>query len=132
MGKKVADDCALGLACSPKGDHLFTTTFGTRSVSGFSKARERLDKITGPLPHWVIHDLRRTMRSHLEFERLGTRERVAESMIAHAPPGIIGTYVVYKYLDEKRRGFAAWHERLSEILSAAPSGGSNVVALHRS
>jgi hypothetical protein len=60
-------------------------------VNGLSKARERLDKITGPLPHWVIHDLRRTMPSHLESERLGIRKRVAESMIAHAPPGIIGT-----------------------------------------
>jgi integrase len=117
-----------GLPRFTRGDHLFSTTFGERSVGGFSKARERLDKITGPIPHWVIHDLRRTMRSHLADEQLGISERVAESMIAHAPPGIIENYVRYKYLEEKRRGFAAWHERLREILAASPPT-SNVVPL---
>jgi hypothetical protein len=68
------------------------------------------------------------MRSHLADEQLGISERVAESMIAHAPPGIIKNYVRYKYLEEKRRGFAAWHERLREILAASPSGASNVRA----
>ena len=29
----------------PKGDHLFTTTYGEKPISGFSKGKARLDKL---------------------------------------------------------------------------------------
>ncbi|MEA3154050.1 MAG: hypothetical protein QOK44_1639 [Betaproteobacteria bacterium] len=52
-------------------------------------------------------------------------------MIAHQPLGIVKTYVVYAYLDEKRRGFGKWEERLSDILLQRDyRSTSNVVALH--
>jgi integrase len=108
-----------------RGDHLFSTTFGERSVGGFSKARERLDKLTGPMPPWVLHDLRRTMRTNLSA--LPIPDNVRELMIAHAQPGMHQTYDLYDYLEEKRAGFGLWHDRLRGILAAE----SNVVALHR-
>jgi hypothetical protein len=48
-------------------------------------------------------------------------------MIVNAPPGIIGTYVVYQYVEEKRRGFEVWQSQLARILQPR----SNVVALCR-
>ena len=29
----------------------------------YSRVKDALDKATGPLPHWTLHDLRRTARS---------------------------------------------------------------------
>jgi integrase len=108
-----------------RGDHLFSTTFGERSVGGFSKARERLDRLVAPMPPWVLHDLRRTMRTNLSA--LPIPDNVRELMIAHAQPGMHQTYDLYDYLEEKRAGFGLWHARLADILAAEPS---NVVALH--
>ncbi len=40
------------------------------------KVRPAAAKLTGPFEKpWLFHDLRRTMRSHLEDKRLGIRER---------------------------------------------------------
>jgi integrase len=46
------------------GGSVFTTSGGAKSVNGFSKAKKRIDKLSG-VAGWVIHDLRRTMRTHL-------------------------------------------------------------------
>src|SRR5262249_30217819 len=58
------------------GDFVFSTTFGQRPISGFSKVKARLDRIIAekraaelgeenPLPAWTIHDLRRAVRTGL-------------------------------------------------------------------
>ena len=49
---------------------MFSTTFGTKPVNGFSKAKGQLDRamraeMEGALEHFVIHDIRRTMRTGL-------------------------------------------------------------------
>ena len=67
-----------------------------------------------PLPHWTLHDLRRTMRTNLSA--LPIPDRVRELMIAHAQPGLHQVYDQYSYLAEKRRGFEAWQARLALIL----------------
>ncbi len=53
-----------------KGDYLFSTNFGAKPVNGFSKAKTRLDKqvaaeLGGAVKPFVIHDIRRTMRTGL-------------------------------------------------------------------
>ena len=42
------------------------------------------------LPNWVNHDLRRVVRSGLSPLRIP--HNVAEAVLAHRPPGIVGTY----------------------------------------
>ena len=42
------------------------------------------------LPHWTNHDLRRVVRSGLSALRVP--HDVAEAVLAHRPPGIVGTY----------------------------------------
>jgi integrase len=108
-----------------QGNHLFSTDFGVRPVNGFSKAKERIDELAQVEAHWVIHDLRRTMRTGLSA--LAIPDRVRELMIAHAQPGLHQVYDQYSYVEEKRRGFALWAAHLRGILQ--PLAPSNVIEL---
>ena len=67
------------------------------------------------LPHWVNHDLRRTVRSGLSALRVP--HNVAEAILAHRPPGIVGTYDLHQYLDEKREALEAWAQRIASIVN---------------
>ena len=53
------------------------------------------------LPNWTNHDLRRVVRSGLSALRVP--HNVAEAVLAHRPPGIVGVYDVHEYQDEKAR-----------------------------
>jgi hypothetical protein len=44
------------------GDHVFSTTFGKSPVRGFSALKRRLPALDG---EWVIHDIRRSVRTNL-------------------------------------------------------------------
>lgn len=90
-------------------------------------ARERgEDPAKIELPHWVNHDIRRTVRSQLS--RLKVSEEAREAVLAHARPGIKGTYDLYDYLDEKTEALTLWAARLRAIVSPAPA---NVVPFQR-
>jgi integrase len=124
-----------------KGDLLFSTTFGTKPVNGFSKAKERLDRRMlrswralarargedrrqAQIEPFVIHDIRRSMRTGLSA--LPVPDLVRELVIAHTKPGLHKVYDQFAYLDEKRRAFELWAAKLRDIVEApAP----NVVAL---
>ena len=102
------------------GDYVFTTTFGKRPASGFSGTKRRLDKMlhgkmTGP---WVLHDVRRTMRTHLSA--LPVTDIVRELVIGHAQPGLNQIYDQYAYIDEKRRALELWAARLRDIVAPPP------------
>lgn len=89
------------------GDRLF-------HVNGFGKAKARLDKSMKGVPHFVIHDLRRTVRTRLS--PLTTHE-VAEMVIGHGKKGLARIYDQHEYLDEMREALDAWAQRLSGIVS---------------
>lgn len=124
-----------------KGDFLFTTTGGERPVSGFSKAKTRLDaamlKILQEeaaergddpakvaLSPWRIHDLRRTARTH--FSAIPSQDLVRELAIGHTRPELHRVYDQHLYLDEKRALFDAWATRLMTIVTPPPP---NVVTM---
>jgi integrase len=88
---------------------------GKRSLAGFGRAKVLLDEKSG-VRDWVLHDLRRTMRTRLSA--LPIEDRVREAMIAHAAPGLHQVYDQHSYSDEKRRGFEQWEDRLQRILSS--------------
>ena len=111
------------------GDYVFTTTDGERPVSGFSKAKARLDAIVGDLrakeaagkesdekiaPPWRFHDLRRTMRTHLSA--LPVQDLVRELVIAHRKPGLHRVYDQHAYREEKQEAMKLWDARLRAIL----------------
>ena len=84
-------------------DLVFTTN-GDTPVSGFGKAKARLDKRINlirrseklePMPAWTFHDLRRTMVTVMN-EKLGITPHVVEAVVNHmsglAKAGVAGVY----------------------------------------
>jgi integrase len=108
------------------GPFVFTTTGGTKPIWGFNRRKERLDwRLGAAAPaNWTLHDLRRTMRTHLSALPLsGT---VAELMIGHKQRGIRAVYDRFAYLDEQRSGFELWAASLRDIVEPPPE---NVVPI---
>jgi integrase len=99
------------------GDFMFTTTGGTKPINGFSKAKARIDNLSG-VTDWKIHDLRRSMRTHLSA--LPVQDMVRELVIAHAKPGLHKVYDQHAYQDEKRQCLDLWDKRLSLIINPPP------------
>ncbi|MCH8322737.1 MAG: tyrosine-type recombinase/integrase [Proteobacteria bacterium] len=99
------------------GDFLFSSTGGKTPVSGFSRSREILgrdvlklirenDPDADPFPRWIVHDIRRTVRT--ELSRLGVDRDTAELVIGHAPKGVHGTYDRYDRIKERRQALELW------------------------
>ncbi len=119
------------------GPHIFTTTSGKRPVSGFSKAKTRLDRLmlqvmedkgragaegvgsTVDVEPWRLHDLRRTMRTGMAA--LGVPEIVSEKVLNHQPAILAKTYNVHEYTDEKRDALEKWATQVQTIASALPA-----------
>ena len=105
------------------GDFVFTTTAGRRPISGFARAKARLDKRVC-IAHWRLHDLRRTVRT--ELARLGVPEIVSERVIGHGPRGLVAIYNMHQYTTEKRDALDRWARELHDIVTPPPD---NVVRL---
>ena len=112
-----------------KGEHLFSSTLGETPVAGFAKAKTRLDRLMAKElemmpPPFVIHDIRRTVRTG--FSSLPVPDLVRELVIAHTKPGLHKVYDQHAYLDEKRQALELWAGRLRGIVSPPPE---NVVEI---
>src|SRR5208282_2930630 len=98
--------------------YVFTTA-GDAPVSGFSKAKPRLDAaITkardgAALAPWTIHDLRRTVAT--EMGRLGVSRFVIGKVLNHADRSVTGIYDRHAYLQEKRKALEAWARYLADL-----------------
>lgn len=76
--------------------------------------------------HFVPHDLRHTMRSHLSA--LGVSENIAERCLNHKRPGIIDKYDHHKFIDERRKALDLW----TDLLAALEKGESyNVTPINK-
>lgn len=76
----------------------------------YSEVRPELYPVRLPVTHWAPHDLRRTSRTLLAS--MGCADGVAEAILGHMPPGIVGVYNRHTYDNERRE----WLERLSDRL----------------
>jgi hypothetical protein len=85
-----------------------------RTLRALARVRKE-DPKQVKLPHWVNHDVRRTVRSQLS--RLKVTEEAREAILAHARPGIKGVYDIYDYLEEKKEALELWSLKLREIVS---------------
>ena len=111
-------------------EYVFTTT-GETPLSGFSKAKARLDALAG-VSGWRLHDLRRTGVSKLAA--LGFDSIVADKLLAHRPAKLQGVAAVYQRHDfaaERARALDGW---AMHVLRCAEGHepGSNVIPLVRS
>ncbi len=124
----------LERAPSPRNGYVFPAQNGSiNPVSGFSKAKERLDRdITAAragaaLGPWRLHDLRRTAASGMAELRIAPH--VIERVLNHVSgsrAGVAGVYNRFGYLPEKREALEAWANRIAAIVDPAPV---NVVRL---
>jgi integrase len=124
-----------------RGEYVFSTSFGEKPAWVTDRAKKWLEarmqrtlralarkngddpeKVT--LEPWVNHDIRRTLRSRMSELRVPTD--VAEAVLAHVKPGIVGVYDRHQYLNEKREALELWAARLRSIVQPTPA---NVVDL---
>jgi integrase len=113
----LAPDALALLASLPRfnaGEFVFSTTGGTKPISGFSKTKERIDSLS-EVTAWKFHDLRRTARTH--FSALPVQDLVRELVIAHARPGLHKVYDQHSYREEKRECLVLWEQRLRGIIA---------------
>ena len=111
---------------------LFTTTTET-SVSGFTKAKRRLDaailerrkqvarergddeKAVEPMPHWTVHDLRTSFNTH-GCELLDIPPHVADRILNHVATAtrskIMRVYNKSELLEPRRNALRAWADLL--------------------
>lgn len=141
-------DAALKIIeCLPRVDggkaasgFVFTTT-GRTPVSGFSRAKEKIDaalydamstlakergddpkKVKSP-ENWTLHDLRRTAASGCAG--LGIAPHVVEAVLNHRSgtiKGVAAVYNRYSYGTEKRAALEAWGRYVETLVSGKPAG----------
>ena len=71
-----------------------------------------LKQVQHGLPHFTIHDLRRTARTHLAA--LGVRREVAERCLGHKLRGIEGIYDRHDCFQERRMALGQWTQLIVE------------------
>jgi integrase len=110
---------------------------GARGFQGWSKAKEFLDdrvndarvKDRGrPIPSWTLHDIRRSVVTHLH-ERGFAQPHVVEAIVNHVSGhrgGVAGVYNKALYLSERRRTLDLWGRHVTTMVQGRES---NVVAL---
>ena len=105
-------------------DYLFTFD-GMHQVSSFSRAKARLDGIMQPDKPWVLHDLRRVVRTGLA--KLKVPDSVAELVIGHgAGSQLQRTYLVHSRVDELREALELWAGRVRDITTPPPANVSKL------
>lgn len=113
----LAVDCfALDVPTIEGQDLLFTTT-GETAISGFSKAKARLDEAMG-VTGWTLHDLRRTVATGLQ--QCGIAPHITEAILNHKSgiiSGVAAVYSRFEYAEEKRKALDLWAKRLQTIIS---------------
>ena len=118
-----------------KGGFVFSTTNGQLPFGGFSKPKAALDKAVAllrkrdkrkPMPHWTLHDLRRTARSLMS--RAGVPADIAERVLGHKIAGVRGVYDRHEYVAEKWSALQRLAALVERILN---SSSDNVVSLQR-
>jgi integrase len=91
----------------------------TAPVSGFSKAKARLDALMpAGTAAWVIHDLRRSFASGCA--KLGIGIHVVEKCLNHTSGsfgGIVKVYQKHDFLEEKRAAMTAWGNYIEMLVN---------------
>lgn len=111
----------------PNSDLVFTTT-GKTGVSGFSKAKARLNELAAQerreakirpveIPDWHLHDLRRT--GVTTMARLGIPSDVADRILNHQASstnsGVKGVYQVHSFAAEREEALRSWAIHVATI-----------------
>jgi integrase len=71
--------------------------------------------VMGDMPHFTVHDLRRTCRTLLA--RQGTPGYIAERCLNHKVKGIEGVYDLHDYFDERKEALTKLSEKLKTVIN---------------
>jgi integrase len=96
--------------------HLFRARATKTPFDGWSKSKPTFDKGC-PLPHWTLHDLRRTFATNLAA--LGVPVHVTEKALNHVSGttgGIVAVYQRHTYEQEVREAMSGWERYLQELM----------------
>ena len=116
----------------PEGDgpFLFTTT-GTTAVSGFSRMKGKLDRLSG-VDDWRLHDFRRTMVTAMVD--MGIDATTADRCLNHTGAATMSTvqrgYQRSDLLDQRRHAMEAWALRLAGMVTGI-NPAENVVRMKK-
>lgn len=92
---------------------------GERSFSGWTKAKRRLDELSG-ITNWRLHDLRRTAATGMA--RAGVSPVVIERLLNHAISSagpLAAVYQRYDYVKEKGEALAVWDAEVARLTSCS-------------
>jgi integrase len=111
---------ALLLPPRPQDAGTQTPLFGRNKTgfSGWSKAKERLDKRMAQLgasEHWTLHDMRRTFSRRLNDA--GVPTHIVEALHAHEVPGVAGVYNHAAYRQAKAEALQVWLGLLAKVMA---------------
>ena len=124
---ELALDVIAGIPNIGDSGFVFTTNDRT-SVSGFSKAKANLDKLSNA-GDWRYHDLRATMATRMEAT-LNIAPHIVGALLNHDPTAYKGITAVYTRgdpIDAKKSAMDAWGSLLARIIGTADE--DNVVEL---
>lgn len=125
--------------CKSEGDYLFPSTpmvdkhgnaipVKKESISGYGKAKARLDKAMGEgVRPWRVHDLRRTAASHMQ--ELGIQPQVIEKVLNHKLEGILAVYQHAPLLPQRKAAIEAWANEVDRI-ATEKAAANNVIHMH--
>jgi integrase len=111
----LSDPVVVLLKRVPRHGSLVFSSDGATLFQGFSKAKRRLDQLSG-LVDWTLHDLRRTVVSGMA--RLGVAPHVADKILNHQSGTISGVAAVYQrheFLNEREDALRMWGAHIQEI-----------------
>jgi integrase len=120
------------------GHDLVFSTNGKTSISGFSKAKAKLDRavvaLNGgvPIEPWVPHDLRRAIASGLAA--LGVQLPVVEKLLHHLSGsfgGVAGIYQRHEFRDEMAAALELWGQHVTAFVEPTPQRRPRKLALVR-
>lgn len=93
-----------------------------KPFNGSLSAHRRLVKALPGCAPFILHDLRRTLRTGLS--RLKVTQEVAELVIGHMPPHIVRVYDAYYKLDERREALELWGCHLMALVAPVQQGAA--------
>ena len=134
---------ANGVGKGTQPDLVFTTT-GETHVSGYSKAKDRLDRhmvdimrsdlvdagkdaAKAAIGEWIFHDLRRTATTGMA--KLNAAPHVVDRILNHVSGTIRGVAAVYNrhaYIEERKAALDTWSRYVESLVRPGPA---NVVQL---
>ena len=94
----------------------------TSNISSFSRAKRNLDA-AHPLPHWTVHDIRRTFATI--HASIGTPVHIVEAMLNHKSGSISAVgkiYNRYSYLKEMRTASLLYEQHIAKLVDAEGNG----------